>query len=445
MPRQNRRVVITGIGPIAPPGLGIDAIWSALLEGRSGVGPCSIFDISGFRCPFVAQLPADRFDVKQVVPKSYRKATKVMSRDIELAVGAAYEAVRAAGLITKAHEPADGKVTIPADRMGCHIGAGLIAAEENELTAALATSRKADGGFDIAAWGATGMQNLTPLWMLKYLPNMLACHVTICHDCQGPSNTITCGEASALLSVGESMRVIGRGAADACLSGGAESKVNLMAILRQQFAGRLAQATASDDPSRIVRPFAKDAIGGVAGEGGGILVLEAAETAQARGATALAELAGFGASQSFCADTVGADPGRDGEGIADAVRAALDDAGVKPDQVDAVVPFGCGAPALDAAEAAAIRGVFGARAAQLPLLTISTVTGNCGAGFGAVAASVAVQALRTGMLPARVNGDASQGLDAAPAAARKADLKTVVVCTPSLGGQSAAIVLRRAS
>jgi 3-oxoacyl-[acyl-carrier-protein] synthase II len=241
------------------------------------------------------------------------------------------------------------------------------------------------------------------------------------------------------------MRVIGRGAADACLSGGAESKVNLMAILRQQFAGRLAQATANDDPARIVRPFAKDAMGGVAGEGGGILVLEAADTAKSRGATALAELAGFGASQSFCADTVGADPSRDGEGIADAIRAALDDAGTKPDEVDAIVPFGCGAAALDAAEAAAIRGVFGARAAQVPLITISTVTGNCGAGFGAVAASVAVQALRTGMLPARVNGDASMGVDAAPASARKADLKTVVVYTPSLGGQNAAIVLRRAS
>ena len=126
--RQNRRVVITGIGPIAPAGLGIDAIWNALLEGRSTVAPCATFDAAGFPCPFVAQLPADRFDVKQVVPKSYRKATKVMARDIELAVGAAYEAVRAAGLITKAHEPADGKTTIPVDRMGCHIGAGLIAA-----------------------------------------------------------------------------------------------------------------------------------------------------------------------------------------------------------------------------------------------------------------------------------------------------------------------------
>jgi 3-oxoacyl-[acyl-carrier-protein] synthase II len=202
---------------------------------------------------------------------------------------------------------------------------------------------------------------------------MLACHVTICHDCQGPSNTITCGEASALLSVGESMRVIGRGAADACLSGGAESKVNLMAILRQHFAGRLAKASTSDDPTKVVRPFASNAIGGVPGEGGGILVLEAAESAQARGAAALAELAGFGASQSFCPDTIGADPSRDGEGISDAMQAALDDAGMKADQIDAVVPYGCGAPALDAAEASAIRRVFGDRAAKLPLITIAPV------------------------------------------------------------------------
>ena len=187
MARSSRRVVISGIGPIASPGLGIDAMWTALCEGRSGVGLCSTFDASGFECPFVSQVAPDRFDVKSVVPKSYRKATKVMARDIELAVGGAFEAVRTAELVTKAHEPANGKVTIAADRMGCQIGAGLIAAEENELTAALVTSRNASGAFDITAWGSIGMQNLTPLWMLKYLPNMLACHVTICHDCQGPS------------------------------------------------------------------------------------------------------------------------------------------------------------------------------------------------------------------------------------------------------------------
>src|SRR5690606_15661492 len=115
----------------------------------------------------------------------------------------------------------------------------LIAADLDELTMALNESRKEDGSFDIHHWGAEGMRNLTPLWLLKYLPNMLACHVTIIHDVRGPSNTITCAEASGGLSFGESLRVIQRGAADACFCGGAESKVNPMTFYRQVLTGRL--------------------------------------------------------------------------------------------------------------------------------------------------------------------------------------------------------------
>ncbi len=127
------------------------------------------------------------------------------------------------------------------------------------------------------------MNNLTPLWLLKYLPNMLACHVTIIHDCQGPSNTITCCEASSALSIGESIRVIQREAADACLSGGAESKVNPMSMLRQSFAGRLAPTNGDQDPTTVIRPFDPGATGTVNGEGGGLIVVEAAEIAEQRG------------------------------------------------------------------------------------------------------------------------------------------------------------------
>jgi 3-oxoacyl-[acyl-carrier-protein] synthase II len=440
MPRQPRRVVITGTGTVTPFGQGIGATWAALCEGRSAVAPCRTFDFGGFPTPFVAQVPDELFDAKAVVPKSYRKATKVMSRDIELAVGAAFEAVREAGLVTKAHE--QGSVTIPPARFGCHIGAGLIAAEENELTSALATARSADGSFDFGAWGTEGMKNLTPLWMLKYLPNMLACHVTIVHDCQGPSNTITCGEASSLLSLGESMRVIGRGDADACISGGAESKTNLMGMMRQHYARRLAVTAPGEDPATVVRPFAADAKGCVPGEGGGLLVLEAMETAAARGATALAELAGFGASQSFCADTLGVEPEADGQGIVDAIEAALADAGMDAGGIDAIIPFGTGVAMLDAAERAAITKVFGTRAAAVPVITLCPGIGNCGAGAGAIAASVAVRALREQRLPARINCADAGGLDAASAPARDATLRAVLVFTPSLGGQNAAAVIR---
>ncbi|MHC4141777.1 MAG: hypothetical protein ACYSUF_07835, partial [Planctomycetota bacterium] len=128
-----------------------------------------------------AELDGDLLNVRKVVPKSYRKAVKVMCRDVELAVGGAAAAVEDAGLITKATDP-DAEPTIPPSRMGCHIGAGLICADVDELSAALWTSRSESGEFDLQHWGHTGMENLTPLWLLKYLPNMLACHVTIIRD-----------------------------------------------------------------------------------------------------------------------------------------------------------------------------------------------------------------------------------------------------------------------
>ncbi len=443
MPRQTRRVVISGIGPITPFGLGIEPLWEGLVDGRSMLGPSPTFDSSAFPCPFVGAITAERFDVKSVVPKSYRKATKVMARDIELAVGAAHAAMASAGIVTKAHEPPDGRVTIAPDRFGCHIGAGLIAAEENELTAALATAVGPDGRFSLELWGSQGMPNLTPLWMLKYLPNMLACHVTIIHDCQGPSNTITCAEVSGLLSMGESMRVIERGDADACLSGGAESKVNLMGLLRQHFAGRMLRMEAGVEASALVRPFAPDARGCPPGEGGGLLILESEESVARRGATALAALEGFGASQSVCADDAGIVPTADG--VADAMRAALDDARADIDSIDAIVPFGTGVPAIDAAERAGLAAVFGPRAKSIPIVTLTPSIGNCGAGAGAVAACVAVECLRRQKLPARLNAAGVTDLDAGAAPARAASLNRILVSFPSFGGQNGAIVVGRAA
>ncbi len=441
MPRPERcRVVITGLGPICAFGVGIQPLWSALLEGRSAIAPVRRWDASGFASNAAAELLLDTFDVKSAVPKSYRKATKVMARDIEFAVGAAQEAVRDAGIVTRATEGAT--PTIPPDRFGCQIGAGLIAADVDELTAALWTSRGADGNFDIAHWGETGMTNLTPLWLLKYLPNMLSCHVTIIHDCQGPSNTITCAEASAGLSCGESMRVIQRGDADVCLSGGAECRVHPMSMLRQGFARRLAATPTGVDPATITRPFAPDATGGLLGDGGGIVVLENGATAAARGAVALAEIAGFGASQCFCPDTIGVEVNETGEEIAMAIAAALDDAGITADAIDAIVPFGSGIPHVDQPEAAALVSVFGSRARSIPLIQVMPFVGNCGAGAGALAIIVGAQAIRTQTLPARINTTGCTALDANVTPARAATLKNVLVVITSLGGQNAAIVLR---
>ena len=437
-----RSVVITGLGPIAACGMGIDPLWSTLCDGRSHISRIEAFDAGSFSCQFGAELSQDAFSVRKIVPKSYRKSTKVMCRDVELAVGAAAAAVEDAGLTTKATD-AEAEPTIAPDRFGCHIGAGLIAADVDELADALVTSGRPDGTFDIRDWGERGMENLTPLWLLKYLPNMLACHVTIVHDCQGPSNTITCGEASSALSLGESMRVIERGAADACLTGGAESKLNPMAFLRQEFAHRLARTSSDDDATAVARPFDPASTGTIVGEGGGILVVEAAETASARGATPYARVSGFATSQSLAPDATGLGIADDDTALEDAIQRALDQADLAPDSIDAVVPFGSGIPHVDAYESRTLHAVFGARASQIPLVTTIPAVGNCCAGNGAIGLSVAARALRDQRLPARLNTTGARDLDANAVAARDASLNHVLVTAASQGGQNAVVVLSR--
>ncbi|MSQ91002.1 MAG: hypothetical protein EXS01_06390 [Phycisphaerales bacterium] len=442
--KSKPRIVVTGLGPVSGFGVGIDLLWNGLCAGATAIGPITSFDPSGFITTVAATIPPGLLDIRAIVPKNYRKATKVMARDIEIAVAAAASAVQAAGLTTRG--TAEGAVaTIPPERVGCHIGAGLIPADSDELASAMLTCRDAQGGFDPGEWGRTGMNNLTPLWLLKYLPNMLACHVTIIHDCQGPSNTLTCAEASGALSIGESMRVIRRGDADACLSGGGESKVNFMGLLRQTFANRLAAVRPGENGSRAVRPFDPTAMGTVLGEGGAILITESLESAQGRGAAAIAELVGFAARQCACADTVGVDLSDAHEDIASAIEGALHDAGVMASEIDAIVPLASGIATLDLAEAKAMAMIFGDRLSKIPLVTLAPQVGICGAGTSALAVCVAAQCLREQRLPARLStsGSAAMGVDADARAAGTAALRNVLVTTTGMGGQSAAIILRR--
>jgi 3-oxoacyl-[acyl-carrier-protein] synthase II len=443
---MSRRVVITGLGSVCALGIGIDALWQGLLSGASGLTPMTCLDPAGFRSRLAGQIPG-AFAARDFVPKHYRKAVKVMARDIEIAVAAAKLAVEDARLTTRgtAEDVAESAMTYRPERMGCQIGAGLIAAETDELTVAMATARDEEGRFSIRKWGGEGgqgMEALTPLWLLKYLPNMLACHVTIIHGCEGPSNTITCAEASGLLSIGESTRVIERGAADLCFSGGAESKLNCMGILRMDLAGRLAPTGDATDGAAFVKPYDPEARGGILGEGGGILILEEAQIAKARGARVYAEVAGFGAGHSLPEYQ----DGEQDEGYRNAILNALDDAEIRPEQIDAIVPLGASIPSLDRAEAGAFRAVFGSRLASIPLVHIGANVGNCTAGAAAIQAAVAAKCLAEQTLPARVHrGHPAAGLDAGPAPSRPAELNYVLVSTGALGGQNAAVVLKRST
>ena len=441
---MDRSVVITGLGPISGLGLGIDATWRAVLEGSCAIASAQRIDASGFTCSIVSEVKD--FKASQAVPKTYRKAVKVMARDIELAVGAADAAARDAALITPGTATADdGDRTYSPERAGAQIGAGLIAAELDELTEALAVATDEQGQFDNKKFGTEGIARITPLWLLKYLPNMLACHVTIIHDTQGPSNTITCNEASSHLSIGESLRVIQRGAADMCFCGGAESKIDLLGHLRHVLSGRL-NTTDNERPEQAVRPFCQTAAGTVPGEGGAILILEAAETFQSRSANgsarAYAELKGFGASQTVHVPSRNLEPDPEGRGFAAAITAALNDAGVEPDQVDMIVPFGLGLPSYDQAEAEALRSVFGKELARIPVVGSRSLVGNLGAGGGALDACIAAKAVAEQMVPARINcRQPLTGINAGNAPSQPAELRHVLTYSTSLGGQNAALVL----
>jgi len=440
---MSRRVVVTGLGLVTPIGIGPEAVWEALVAGRCGVRRITQFDPAEFDSQVAGEIESLR--MSDYVPKAYRKFTKVMARDIEIAVACAYLAARDAGLRTRClieRDEAGGEGNVDPTRFGANIGAGLICADLAELAAALYTAADAEGRFDIRRWGREGMNNLTPLWLLKFLPNMLACHVTIVHDAQAPSNTITCGEASSHLAIGEAFRTIARGGADVCICGGAESKLNPMGLMRQSLLKRLV-TDRNDRPETACRPFDADGGGTVISEGGGLLILEDLEHALARGARIYAEVVGFGASSSR--DWRRPDP--DGAGIALAMDKAMHDAGVTADQIDLVAAFGCGIRDHDRSEARAIRAVLGGRADRVPVLAIKGAMGNNGAGSGAIDIAAAILCMQHGLIPASQNTerlDSECPIDVVRGRPREACVRTVLTPAYALGGgQNAALVFRR--
>lgn len=441
---SSRRVVITGLGLVTPIGIGAERVWNGLLEKKCGISRITSFDPSQFQSQIGGQI-AD-LKVVDAVPKAYRKSTKIMARDIEIAVVAAYEAAKDAGLRTKClleRGEMTGPSNVDPTRFGANIGAGLICADLTELAGALATAVGPDGKFDILKWGNVGMNNLTPLWLLKFLPNMLSCHVTIVHDAQAPSNTITCAEASSHLAIGEAFRTIARGAADICICGGAESKLNPMGLMRQALLKRLA-INSNAEPQRACQPFDAQRSGSVISEGGGLLILEELEHAKARGAKIYCEVAGFGASNNT---TSWCEPDPEGAGIALAVRKALADGGVTGEQVGLIGAFGTGTTVHDLSEARGIRAALGAQAGAIPTLAIKGAIGNNGAGSGAIDLAVAAMCLKYKTVPPAANTetvDPECGLNVVRGQAT--DLKASVAVSVAYalgGGQNAALVLKR--
>jgi len=432
-------VVITGVGAISPLGATSKDMWQGLCNGRCGIGKITAFDPAGFSCKLAGQVP--EYKIQSFVPKSYRKAIKLMARDIELSVIAAYEALIDSGIVTKGIDPE--KINVDPTRMSINLASGIISCDLIELAPAVAAGIK-DGKFDIRKWGTDGFALVTPLWLLKYLPNMLACHVGIIHDIQGPSNTITCAEAGAHLSIAESAQIIARGDSDIALAGGAEAKVNPWIMLRQCLLKR-ATSQSNDDPETACRPFDASATGSVFGEGAGIIILENKQKAEKRGAKIYAELAGVGHSNSLNPAYEHLEP--DGYGLQIAIEKALEDAQIKPRELDLIVPHGTGIPADDLAESKALEAALGEEIKRILVWPTKSMLSTTGAASGVLDIIAAVYAMKEGRIPASKNCDkkaagCNLNIVTKPVQTK---IRYALSCSYTYGGQTAAVVLKNLS
>ncbi len=433
---DSARVVITGLGAATPLGLTAGDTWAGLCAGRVGIDTITAFDPVGFDCKLAGQVPD--YKIRDHLPKKLRKSIKLMSRDIELSIIAAGDAIVHAGLVTKGIDPEN--INVDPERIAINLGAGLISCDLEELGPAVAASL-VDGKFDIRKWGKDGIEQVTPLWLLKYLPNMLACHVGIIHDIQGPSNTITCAEAAAHLAIAEAAQVIARGASDIAVAGGVEAKVNPIVMIRQCLLKRTTSQN-NDDPASACRPFDADAKGSVFGEAAGVVILENLENAQKRDAKIYAEVVGIGQSNNINPTYERVEP--DGKGIQIAIEKALADAEIRPEDLDLIIPHGTGIPADDLAEAKAIQAALGDAAARIPVWPTKSMLSNTGAAGGAVDIIAAVCAMNEGKIPAAVNCDKKADGCNLNIANQPRDMKIryALSCSYTYGGQTAAIVLK---
>ncbi len=430
-------VVITGLGAITPLGLTAEDTWAGLCTGRSGINTITAFDPVGFSCKIAGQVPD--YDIREYVPKSHRKATKLMSRDIELSVIAAREAFISSGLVTKGIDPE--KINVNTERIAINLGAGLISCDIIELAPAVAASITNDK-FDIRKWGRDGLSQVTPLWLLKYLPNMLACHIGIIHDIQGPSNTITCAEAASHIAIAEAAQVIARGDSDIALAGGAEAKVNPIVFIRQCLLGR-ATTENNDVPASACRPFDADAKGSVFGEGAGVIILESLENARQRGAKIYAELAGTGLSNSINQAYEHLEP--NGRGMQIAIEKAMADAQIRPEQLDLIIPHGTGIPGDDLAEAAALQSALGSFTAEIPVWPTKSMLSNTGAASGTLDVIAALCVMKTGVIPPAKNcAQKAKGCNLnIVRQPMKKNVKYALCCSYTYGGQTAVVILKK--
>jgi 3-oxoacyl-[acyl-carrier-protein] synthase II len=424
-----RRVVVTGLGVVAPNGVGKEAFWSACLNGQSGIRHIKTFDASNHPVKIAGEVD---FDVEAYMPDDQKKNVKVMSRTSRFAVGAAALALRDSGLDMDRENP---------ERVGVVMGAGLIPIEMSDIAPILQDTLNEQGQFDPSRLNKDGNSVLFPLWVLKHLPNMAAAQVSMCFNAQGPNNTVTTACVAGTQAVGEAFRLIDRGDADIMLAGGSDSRIEPLLLMAYHSLGTLSRADRS--PEECSRPYDRFRDGFVMGEGAGVLVLEEEERARQRGATIYAEVLGFGSSFDAYSLTK---PDPQAKGAARAITEALREARVDAKDVNYINAHGTSTRLNDQMETVAIKKVFGDGAQLVPLSSIKSMIGHLIGAAGAVEAAALAMTLKHNAIPPTINltdPDPNCDLDYVPRTAREQPVKTAVSTSFGFGGQNGALVMRQ--
>ena len=413
-----RRVVITGTGVLSPLGNSVDEMWERALAGHSGTGRLSIIDElddpSDYPCHVAGEVhdfdPTDYLD---------RRDARRMARFSQFAVATAKQAVAEAAL-DLAQEDLERIGTV------CGNGGGGLPHTDQAMRTLL----------------KRGGMRVDPLYVAKMLPNMSAGNVTIQLGLLGYTNTVTTACAAGTQAIGDAAEVIRRGAADVMIAGGTEAGISELGLAA--FSSMRALATSHNGhPEAASRPFDRDRDGFVPSEGAGLLVLEALEHAQARGAPMLAEVLGYGVSADASYLVA---PLENGEGAARAMRAALADAGLEPEAVDCISAHATATQVGDIAETRAIRSVFGERAYRIPVTAMKSQIGHLLGGAGGVETVAAVRTLMEGKIPPTINlhhPDPECDLDYVPNESRETEVRVLAKNSFGFGGQNAVLVLGR--
>jgi 3-oxoacyl-[acyl-carrier-protein] synthase II len=411
-----RRVVITGAGVVCPVGHDLSATWSALLAGVSGGGPITHFDATDEFTTRVACEVKD-FDPSEVLePKEIRR----FDRFAQFGLVASDEAMRSAGL------EGSPEGTAP-ERFGVIFGSGIggISTFEEQHRTLL----------------ERGPGRVSPFFVPMFIPDIAAGLISIRFGLRGPNYATVSACASSAHALGDAFRVIARGDADLMLAGGAEATITPMTIAG--FSAMKAMTTRNDDPATASRPFDATRDGFVIGEGAGAVVLEDLEHAQARGATILAEIIGYGLSGDAYHIT---SPAPEGKGAQHAMRMALSDGGLEPADVDYVNAHGTSTEANDTNETAAIKAVLGDRAAEIVVGSTKSMTGHLLGAAGAVESIISALVCREGVIPPTINfveRDPTCDLDYAHAGAVERPVSVVLSNSFGFGGHNVCLAFRR--